>query len=161
MISTPRGQVHKVDNFKYLREWISLNNVESKAFETRAHKLNIAYHLTQSLYNKKSISQNAKLRHYQTFIRPEALYAVECPNLNVKGNIKKLEIQERKILRKIFGPIIKSNLIRHNRPNSELYKNCEKLSHIMRKRRLAFYGHLRRMNENRLTKQIFNYFSDK
>ena len=129
--------------------------------KTRSQKLNLALHLTQGMYNKKSLSRNAKLRHYQTVIRPEALYAVECFNLNNEGTVQRLELQERKILRKIYGPIIKENYVRHNRPNSELYKNCEKLSHVMKKRRLAFYGHLQRMDDSRLPKKLFDHFLQK
>lgn len=157
-LHTAYGDVHKVDHFKYLGEWISPSHSEKKAMETRIQKLNIALHLTRGIYNKKCISQNAKLRHYQTVIRPEALYAAECLNLNNKGSIQKLEVEERKILRKIYGPIVKENYVRHNRPNSELYKNCEKLSHVIRKRRLAFYGHVHRMDITRLPKQLFDYF---
>ena len=43
---------------------------------------------------KKSISINAKLKHYATVVRPEALYGTECVILNKKMK-EELAIAER------------------------------------------------------------------
>ena len=61
-----------------------------------------ASYLTKDTYNKKSITINAKLRHYATVIRPEALYGAECLTLNKKMIMEELAIAERRILRKNF-----------------------------------------------------------
>ena len=42
------------------------------------------------------------------------------------------------------------------RPTKELYEDSNKLTDMIKKRRLSFYGHIYRMNDNRLTKKIFN-----
>lgn len=42
--------------------------------------------------------------------------------------------------------------------NKEIYEKIEKISTTMRKRRISFYGHLKRMHKNRLSKKIFDYF---
>ena len=42
------------------------------------------------------------------------------------------------------------------RPNKELYQHVETLEETIIKRRLKFYGHMTRMDENRLNWQIFN-----
>ena len=67
-----------------------------------------------------------------------------------------MEKKERKILRKILGPR-KAEEEFKLKSNTEIYKNIEKLSDAMRKRRLTFYGHLMRMDETRLTKKIFQH----
>ena len=63
---------------------------------------------------------------------------------------------ERRILRKILGPIKEGNQYRR-RHNNELYKRIEKITDTIRKRRIAFYGYLQRMDSNRLTERIFKY----
>ena len=43
------------------------------------------------------------------------------------------------------------------RINDEIYQSIENLTETMRKRRLLFFGHLYRVDDNRLTKQILKY----
>ena len=123
--------------------------------------MNLAYKLTMNTYNKKRLSINTKLRHYQTVIRPEALYAAECLNLTNMGMIKKLELVERKILRKILGPQKTEDGSYRRKGNSELYLKVEKISDTIRKRRAMFFGHISRMEPERLTNQIVRFFESK
>ena len=155
-----QGKIKQTKAFKYLGEWIDPNLSEKAAFESRIRKMEMAYNLTKAIYNKKSISTNAKLRHYQTVIRPEALYAAECLAMHRKGLTENLEVKERKILRKILGPV-KENGEYRRRHNHELYTHVEKITDAMRKRRIAFYCHITRMNPARLTNRIFTYFLKK
>ena len=71
-------------------------------------------------------------------------------------NLDKLEILERRIIRKILGPR-KTSEGWKLRSNDEIYQSIENITETMRKRRLLFFGHLYRMDDNRLTKQIFKY----
>ena len=64
-------------------------------------------------------------------------------------------IAERRILRKILGPIKEGDQYRR-RHNNELYKHIEKITDTIRKR-ISFYGHLQTMNSKRLTGRIFKY----
>jgi hypothetical protein len=50
------------------------------------------------------MSRNEKLLIYKTIIRPLAMYACETW-VPTKGNERALNIWERKIMRKIYGPI--------------------------------------------------------
>ena len=79
-----------------------------------------------------------------------------CLTLNKKMMMEELANTERRILRKILGPIKKGDQYRR-RHNNELYKHIEKITDSIRKRRIAFYGHLQRMDSNRLTGRIFKY----
>lgn len=153
-------KIEIVKEFKYLGEWISWNADESKAMESRKNKLELAFQLTKETYNKKSLSWGSKIKHYKTVIKPEALYAAETLTMNRIGQTEKLEIKERKILRKIIGTKFQDNKIIYIK-NETLYKKIEKLSDTMRKRRINFYGHLCRMDSNRLTKQIFDFFRNR
>ncbi len=44
------------------------------------------------------------------------------------------------------------------RHNEELYKYTEKITDVIRKRRLDFYRHITRMDPKRLTRRILTYF---
>lgn len=154
-IQTQIGKIQQVSNFKYLGETIQQNGLEKFAIDVRVNKMERAYGLTKNIYNKKCISRKTKLKHYTTVVRPECLYACECLTMNYK--LDRLEVLERRIIRKIMGAIQTTDGWKM-RSNEEIYKNIEKISAVMAKRRLIFFGHLYRMNENRLTKQIFLYF---
>jgi len=117
--------------------------------------MEIAFQLTRNTYNKKTLSWNTKLRHYQTVVRPEALYAAETLKITRTGALEKLEKIERRFIRKILGPKNNQEGEYRLRSNKELYLKVEKITDVMRKRRLQFYGHIYRMDDNRLTKQIF------
>ena len=67
--------------------------------------------------------------------------------------MEELAIAERRMLRKILGPTKEGD--QYRRYNNGLYKHIEKITHTIRKRKIAFYGHLQRMNSNRLTGRIF------
>lgn len=155
-----QGEIKKTNKFKYLGEWLEQDLSERTALSSRVNKLELAYQLTRSTYNKKCLSRNTKMRHYQTVIRPEALYASECLIFNRKGLTGKLEIKERKILRKILGPVKEGNDYKR-RPNQELYEYCEKITDVARKRRLTFYGHVFRMHPTRLTNQLLIYWENR
>ena len=158
-LDTKWGKIKRVDKFKYLGEWIQPNGGDKEASKGRIRKLELAYRLTQNTYNKRAISYRAKIRHYNTVIKPEGLYSSECLILNRKKEVKELEKRERKILRKILGARKRNDGTWRRRTNEDLYKETEKLTDTMRKRRLKYYGHLTRMDESRVTKKIFNYIT--
>jgi len=156
-ITTKYGKIKGVNKFKYLGELIQPNALDKGAILTRARKMEVAFQLTKNIYNKKSISINAKLRHYNTVIKPEGLYASECLILSTARQLDVVERKERKIIRKILGPKYEDEKWKL-RSNKEVYSKIEKITDTMRKRRVTFYGHIKRMNEDRLTKRLFNYF---
>lgn len=91
-------QIKRVPKFKYLGEWITPNNSEAVAIESRCNKLEGAFHTCKNLYKSRSLSRNLKICHYNTVIRPSALYAAESLLLTKKCALRKLEIKDRKIL---------------------------------------------------------------
>ena len=98
---TKYGVVKRVEKFKYLGEFIQIGGSNKASNVERAEKLQKAYKLTWTHYNKRNISRKAKLRHYNTVVLPEALYASETTTIGASG-IAEAEKVERKILRKIF-----------------------------------------------------------
>ncbi|XP_025830255.1 uncharacterized protein LOC112905593 [Agrilus planipennis] len=156
-LETIYGKIKKVAKFKYLGEIIQSNGLDKEANMARTRKMETAFHLTKNVYNKKSISRNTKLKHYDTVIKPEGLYASECLAMNTAKQLDELEKKERKVIRKILGPNYEDGKWKL-KSNRELYEKTERITDTMRKRRITFYGHLSRMNDDRLTKQLFDYF---
>jgi hypothetical protein len=86
-------------------------------------------------------------------IRPVLYYRSEGWTLNKKGE---LAISfERKILRRIYGPI-KENEIWRIRYNKELYKLYDEpeVSEMIKLKRLQWAGHIQRMNKEHIPKKI-------
>ena len=93
-----------------------------------------------------------------TVVKPECMYASECLVLNCR--LDRLEVLERRIIRKILGPV-KTTEVWKLRSNDEIYRNIESITKSIRKRRLLFFGHIYRLNDSRLTKRIFKYLWEK
>ncbi|XP_068084860.1 uncharacterized protein [Anabrus simplex] len=154
-LNTTYGQISRVPHFKYLGEILEPPGGEKAAQKTRLQKFRKAYGRVHNIYNKNCLSRHAKIRHYNTVIKPEVLYASETLTLNGKGDLENILKEERRILRKIFGP----------RKTEDGYrlrsrKVTEELSNIaadIRKIRLKFYGHVRRLPASRLTHKILTY----
>uniref|UniRef100_A0A8D8XXG7 Uncharacterized protein n=1 Tax=Cacopsylla melanoneura TaxID=428564 RepID=A0A8D8XXG7_9HEMI len=77
--------------------------------------------------------------------------------MNKKNEMEDIEKKERKIVRRILRPRYDKGIWKL-RSNKEVYAKIEKISHTMRKRRISFYAHLKRMNDTRLTKRKFDFF---
>lgn len=159
-LNTKYGEIRRVSQFKYLGEIIQENGLEKAANKLRCQKIATAFRLTQNIYNKKSLSKFSKLRHYSTVIKPECLYAAETLILNRKGDIEEIQKKERKIIRKILGPKITDGETYRLRSNKEIEEYTD-IHGDMRKRRLKFYGHIKRMAPTRLTRRIVEYYENR
>ncbi|KAK9884156.1 hypothetical protein WA026_005108 [Henosepilachna vigintioctopunctata] len=154
-LMTKHGEILQVGHFKYLWEVIQSSDSNRIANEQRITKLQRAYKLTWAHYNKKCISRGAKLRHYNTTILPEAIYAAETKVIGGHSRIGEIEKQERKILRKIYGPINR-NGIWMKIPQNELYQKTNTITEEIRKRRAKFYAHVYRMKLSIIPKKLLN-----
>ena len=79
---------------------------------------NKAYYADRQLVNSSHISRNSKLQIYRTLVRPVVTYGSESWALTMEEE-RALEVFEKKILRKIYGPVKKKGLWRIRR-NDEL-----------------------------------------
>lgn len=158
-LNTKYGKIHRVQQFKYLGEIIEPTGKEKMAQKVRLQKMKRALGKTKDIYNKKCMSIHTKIRHYNTVIKPETLYASETLTLHLKGDLEDILKEERKIMRKILGPRLTEEGYRlQSRKTTERYSN---IAEDMRKRRLQFYGHISRLPEHRLTKRILEYMKSK
>jgi hypothetical protein len=94
----------QVKSFKYLGSYVNGNNSIEEEIKERKSMGNKAYYANKDLFRSRLLTKYSKLRMYQTLVRPVVTYA--CETWVLKENIKmKLRVFERKILRRIFGPV--------------------------------------------------------
>ena len=79
---------------------------------------NKAYYANRYLVNSSLISRNSKLQIYRTLVLPVVTYGSESWTLTMEEE-RALAVLERKILRKIYGPVKENELWRIRR-NDEL-----------------------------------------
>jgi len=79
---------------------------------------NKAYYANRQLFNSSLISRNSKLQIYRTLVRPVGTCGSESLTLTMEEE-RALAVIERKILRKIYGPMKENELWRIRR-NDEL-----------------------------------------
>ena len=105
----------------------------------------------------KALNRSSKLKLYKSLIRPVETYGCEAWTLT-NGDEKYLRIFERRILRKIFGPVQNEDGSWRNRMNyelSELVENADIVRFI--KSRIAWIGHVMRTDEKRTPMRIFEW----
>ena len=73
-----------------------------------------AYYANRQLVNSSLISRNSKLQIYCTLLRPVVTYGSESWTLTMEEETA-LAVFERKILRKIYGPVKENELWRIRR----------------------------------------------
>jgi hypothetical protein len=145
----------KVPTFKYLGSLISEQNDNTLEIKERIAAGNRAYFSTIHLLKSKSLSRKHKKIIYKTVIRPVVMYGCETWVLTIRSK-DVLNTWERKILRKIYGPVQENGGWRV-RTNQELYELYEDpcITNEVKSARLRWLGHVERMPENRAVRQVF------
>jgi hypothetical protein len=112
--------------------------------------------MLQKFFKNKSITKKLKLRLKNTTIDKTLTYASETGTLT-KRDRKQLNIFERKVYRRILGPVYdneKENWrILTNKQICVRVKNPTIIETI-RLNRLRWFGHVQRMEENRIPKIV-------
>ena len=95
------------------------------------------------------------LQIYRSLIRPVVTYECESWTLTNRDE-QHLRIFERRILRKIFGPVQNEDGSWRIRMNYELHELIENANIVrfIKSRRIACFGHVMRMDDKRTPKRI-------
>ena len=103
-----------------------LNQTNSTSSEIRARIIsgNGCYYSCAALTKSRALNRRSKLKIYKTLIRPAVTYGCEAWTLTSR-NEQQLRIFERKILRKVFGPVQNENGIWRIRKIHELNELIE------------------------------------
>jgi len=153
-----RGEkVERVDNFVYLGSTISEEASSTKEIDRRIGLGTSKFYSMKKIWKQKEISRSTKLRFYRTLILPTVLYgagtwtcgADEYRKLNTFHNDKLRSILGRKGYRKLNEYHIPIS-------NDKLYRKTFSwpLENEVRKLRLRWAGHVRRLPNTRLPKKI-------
>jgi hypothetical protein len=116
---------------------------------------NRSYYSVLPPLRSKAVSRTTKIRLYTTIIRLVVLCGSEAWCLTANDE-KNLRIWERKVLRKIFGPIYVGGYWRSktNEEVRQLYGELDIVTEI-KKGRLRWLGHVERMSEERVVKRLY------
>jgi hypothetical protein len=93
-----------VQGFQYLGNIIGNTNTNNKCITDRIMMGNKAYYANRQLANSSLISRSSQSQIYRTVVGPAVTYGSELWTLTVDEE-RVLAVFERKILRKIYGPV--------------------------------------------------------
>lgn len=144
----------RVKKFKYLGTTLTENTDGTEEINCRIQAGNRCLYAVQDLLKSKLTSRRSKISVYKTIIRPVVMYGCETWTLTVT-NEERLRVFERKVLRKIYGPIVDPATgqyrIRTNKELEDLYGDSNIIREIKSKR-LKWAGHVRRLPDGRTVK---------
>lgn len=142
-------------SFKYLGTIITEENENLEEIKERIGAGNRCYFNTIHLLKSRTLSRSCKKVIYKTVIRPVVTYGSETWVMTKKSE-ELLNMWERKILRKIFGPVCLNGEWRI-RTNDEVYRLYEDppITTEIKRARIRWLGHVERMPESRGVRQLF------
>lgn len=148
-------EFEKVDTFKYLGSLITSNNENPLEIKDRIKAGNKAYYSLQKLLKSRFLTRTSKKRIYRTILRPVVLYGGETWVMTKKEE-EGLNTWERKVLRRIYGPVCDLGewRIRTNEETYELYGEKTIVAEV-KSARLRWLGHIERMPEERGVKKVY------
>jgi hypothetical protein len=144
----------RVDNFKYLGTMVNKMNNRSVEVNARLTVASRAYCGLQNHMKSRIISRNTKTLLYKTLIRPVLAYRAGTRVLT-KQDEHHLSILERKIRRRIYGPVMDWGRWRV-RTNQELYQLCGEndIVKFCKLSRLRWAGRVIRQDDDDLSKKV-------
>ena len=107
---------------------------------------NKAYYANRQLVNSSLISRSSKLQIYRTLVRPVVTYGSKSWTLAIEEE-KALAVFERKILRKIYGPVKENEL--------EVIIKGENIVRYIKCQRILWLGHTERMQDTTIPKKMY------
>jgi len=145
-----------VKDFVYLGSAVNSSNNTSAEIERRITLANRCFFGLKRQLSSRALSRKTKVTLYKTLIIPVLLYGAEAWTLQ-KSDELSLGRFERKVLRKIFGPVCIEGVWRR-RFNDELYElyGDMHLCRRLRIQRLRWLGHVERQDEDAPAHKIFD-----
>jgi endonuclease/exonuclease/phosphatase family metal-dependent hydrolase len=144
-----------VEIFIYLGSLVTKDNNMEEEIKRRILLANKCYYGLQKHMKSKIVSKTTKIRLYKTLILPTLMYGCETWTLT-KASENLLGCFERKILRKIYGPVQLDQGIYRRRYNDELYNLYQEPDVVTKIKvaRLRWIGHIERKDDDDKTKKI-------
>lgn len=144
----------KVNNFTYLGVIVNRHNNIQEEINKRILNSNKCYFAMIHLFKSKYLTRTTKVRLYKTLIKPVLTYGSETWVLT-EHDKSRLAVFERKILRKVYGPVKENGewRLRYNREIYELYNSPDIVTDI-KIGRLRWAGHIQRMKTSEMVRKI-------
>ena len=149
-------KIEQVSQFTYLGTIFSENGRLDTEIDSRISKAgSVGSQLNRFIWNKKEVSQKTKLAVYNSVFNPILTYGSESWVRN-KEIDRRLETANMRVVRKIGG-INRWHQWQDRISNEDIRKRLDIVSvqEKVSKSNLRWYGHVNRMGEHRLAKQIF------
>ena len=145
--------MEEVSEFCYLGSVIAKDGSCDRDIKIRLGKANSAFGRLNSIWRNKRLNCRIKIRLYEALVMSILLYGAETWPMTV-ANMKRLEAAHHRWQRKILGIIWKDKIT-----NEEVRRRTgmDKLEDIIRRKRLHWLGHLHRMQQNRIPKQVLQW----
>ena len=143
-----------VSSFSYLGTLLTADNNLRKCIQERINAGNKAYFANIQLFGSRLISRNLKLKLYLTLVRPVVTYGSETWTLTV-GDERLLGAFERRILRRVYGPINENGdwRIRYNQEIDALIDG-KTIVRFIKAQRIRWLGHVERMAASEIPKRM-------
>lgn len=143
-------RIDAVDEFKYLGTLLNSKNKIEDEINSRIIAGNKAYFANSKVMKSKLISRKAKLKLYKTLIRPVVTYGAEAWTMAMRDE-NALRVFERKIMRRIMGPVRTEEGWRTRR-NEEIshFMGEDDIVRFIKAQRIRWLGHVVRMEQGRL-----------
>ena len=148
---TIRGTtVQVVEDFTYLGTALSTTGSFEHEVNTRLARGHGKFAQMRDIFQNKSLKVSTKMLFYRSFVVPTLLYGCESWALDAVM-VQKLHVLHMNFLRRILGISIMDKV-----PNSTILQQCgiPDISSLMSRIRTRWIGHVARMEDNRLPKQI-------
>ena len=147
-------QICRIGHSKFCYNIIENNNRNDRSIKERIQTGNKAYYANLQMLKSKIISRRSKLQIYKTLIRPVVTYGAETWMLTAveKNALRRFE---RKVLRKIYGPVVDKVVwpIRYNNELCELIGG-EDIVRFVKAQRIQWLSHVERMDETVMLKRV-------
>jgi hypothetical protein len=113
----------EVTTFKYLGSLITKKNEIGEEIKMRIAAGNQCCYGLQHLFRSRKVSRIVKIKIYKTILKPIVMFGCEARSIT-ENDRTRLNMWERKILRKVYGPVTKQGVwrTRRNEELRELYK---------------------------------------
>ena len=148
-------QLEWVRQFKYLgSQFSSAGSLEAELVRRTQQATAAFQQLSGSLWRQKCIDTSVKMQVYRALISQVLLYGSHCWSLSA-AQLEGLEVLQRHHLRRILGVKISDRV-----SNEALLQRCSQptVATQLRKRRGHWIGHVLRMGDDRLAKQLLYSF---
>ena len=147
-----RTKLNTVTTFKYLGSIFDSNGGAERDINNRVRLAWMKWKQLTGVLCDKKVPIKLKDKVYKTVIKPTMTYGAECWAVRKKDE-NRLHVTEMRMLRWIRGKTRKDHV--RNQSIQDDAKVCQ-MSTFLRQKRLNLYGHIRRREEDNLSRKIMD-----